>query len=308
MINLKSNNLKSKLDPNWVTGFVDAEGCFHMSIYSDNLGSKLKWRITPAFQIGLHVKDIDLLLQIKSYFNNVGKICRNKNNSINYQIRDINSIITILIPHFDKYPLLTQKQADYILFKEIIKLIKDHEHLTDEGMNKILNLKASLNNGVSDNILSHFPDIQKVQRVKVNLPKLINYNWLAGFFSGDGCFFINISKAKSCVIGSSVKLNISITQHLKDETLMLKIVETIGCGNVYRHSQEAVAFKVFAFKDICDVIIPLFKEYPVKGTKSLDFKDFCIIAEMVKQRLHLTSNGFLGIKKIKSGMNKNRLI
>jgi len=87
---------------------------------------------------------------------------------------------------------------------------------------------------------------------------------------------------------------------------MQKIVQSLGCGNVYKHSKEAVALKVFAFQDICNVVIPLFEKYPIKGTKFLDFKDFCSIAIMIQQKLHLTSDGFLEIKRIKLGMNKGR--
>jgi hypothetical protein len=297
--------MENKLNPNWVTGFIDAEGCFHISIYNINKsGNMLKWRVTPAFELGLHIKDLDLLLQIKSFFGNTGNIQFNTNNSVNYQIRDINSIKTILIPHFDKYPLITQKQSDYILFKEIVKLLENGEHLNPEGLNKILNFKASLNNGISDSVLAHFPVIQKVPRAEVKLPDLIDYNWLAGFFSGDGCFFVNISKTNNCIVGSSVKLSISITQHIRDERLMQKIVETLKCGCVYKHSKEAVALKVFAFDNIYNVIVPLFKKYPIKGVKYLDFEDFCLITSMVRSKIHLTFDGLDKIRAIKSGMNK----
>lgn len=39
----------------------------------------------------------------------------------------------VIIPHFDKYPLATQKLADYMLFKEIVSLMKIKEHLTLDG-------------------------------------------------------------------------------------------------------------------------------------------------------------------------------
>jgi hypothetical protein len=62
------------------------------------------------------------------------------------------------------------------LFKEIVRLINKSEHLNKDGIIKIINLKASLNKGLSDNLKINFPDIIKVKRPKVNITTNINYN------------------------------------------------------------------------------------------------------------------------------------
>jgi len=74
-----------------------------------------------------------LLLQIKSFFNEVGNIYIVKNNAITYQIRTVSEIIKIIIPHFEKYPLISKKRNDYIIFKKIIKLMDKNEHLCKDG-------------------------------------------------------------------------------------------------------------------------------------------------------------------------------
>ena len=55
--------------------------------------------------------------------------------------------IHIIIEHFDKYPLITQKQADFKLFKSVVNLINKGEHLTTEGSYKIISIKAGMNTG-----------------------------------------------------------------------------------------------------------------------------------------------------------------
>ena len=40
----------------------------------------------------------------------------------------------MIIDHFDKYPLITQKRADFILFKSIVEMLNRKEHLTEEGL------------------------------------------------------------------------------------------------------------------------------------------------------------------------------
>jgi hypothetical protein len=87
---------------------------------------------------------------------------------------------------------------------------------------------------------------------------------------------------------------------------MNKLVETLKFGNVYRHSEGAIVLKVSTLKDICNSIIPLFKQYPIKGIKSKDFEDFCLIASKVQKKIHLTSSGLEEIRKINLGMNKGR--
>jgi LAGLIDADG endonuclease len=50
--------------------------------------------------------------------------------------------LEVVINHFDKYPLITQKFADYQLFKQAFELIKRKEHLTLEGLKKLVAIKA----------------------------------------------------------------------------------------------------------------------------------------------------------------------
>lgn len=45
--------------------------------------------------------------------------------------------------------MLTQKRADFLLFKQVIDLMLRKEHLTRKGLLYIVSLKASLNLGLS---------------------------------------------------------------------------------------------------------------------------------------------------------------
>jgi hypothetical protein len=123
----------------------------------------------------LHIKDKDLLLNIKSFFNEKGSITYSNNVAI-FRIQKLKDIINIVIPHFNKYPLITQKQSDFLLFKDIVYLIFDKQHLNKEGLIKILSLKASLNRGLSKSLTTFFPNIIKVERYKINVTKDIDYN------------------------------------------------------------------------------------------------------------------------------------
>jgi hypothetical protein len=60
--------------------------------------------------------------------------------------------------------LISQKWSDYILFKQAIVLIKNKEHLTKQGLKKILSLRASINLGLSDELQLVFPDIVPIAK------------------------------------------------------------------------------------------------------------------------------------------------
>jgi NADH:ubiquinone oxidoreductase subunit 2 (subunit N) len=183
-----SKIVKPLLDPWYITGFTDAEGCFSISI-AISKKNKTGLQVNPTFSIHLHSKDISLLESIKDYFG-VGIVSlENNTKSASYKILSVTNLINIVIPHFDKYPLITQKQGDYLLWKEVIQILVNKEHLNQKGIEKILEIRSSLNLGLSPSLKNRFPNIIPVAR-----PKLINQNisnplWILGFSEGEGCFF-----------------------------------------------------------------------------------------------------------------------
>jgi hypothetical protein len=78
----------------------------------------------------------------------------------------------MIIDHFEKYPLLTQKWADFKLFKQVVELMSRKEHLTIEGLDKIVAIKASMNLGLSLLLKQSFSDIIPVERPTVEDQKI----------------------------------------------------------------------------------------------------------------------------------------
>jgi hypothetical protein len=78
---------------------------------------------------------------------------------VQFRVSSLKDLTDVIIPFFDKYPLVTQKRADYLLFKQIIELMNKGEHLTQEGLTKILSIKASINLGLSEVLKAAFPNI-----------------------------------------------------------------------------------------------------------------------------------------------------
>jgi hypothetical protein len=125
------------------------------------------------FSISLHKNDLDILLQIKSYFGGIGNIIKERDNSLVYRVYNLKEISSVIFPHFDHFPLITQKRADYLLFSQVVKLMENGTHLTNEGLEKVLALKASLNKGLTPVLSSAFPHVIPVTRASIldKIPK-----------------------------------------------------------------------------------------------------------------------------------------
>jgi len=72
--------------------------------------------------------------------------------------------------------------------------------------------------------------------------------------------------------GSLVQLVFQITQHSRDRVLMKSIVDYLGCGRI-RERGDYVDVIFSKFSDNLNIIIPMFREHPILGTKALDFED-----------------------------------
>src|SRR5690606_18370594 len=114
-------------------------------------------------------------------------------------------------------------------------------------------------------------------------------NWLAGFTDAEGCFFVTINKSDKSRLGESVGLKFLITQHRRDGEPMESLITILGCGRIEANSDGSVVnLVVTRFQDITDKIIPFFERYPLQGAKALEFSDFKRVANLMKNKAHLT--------------------
>jgi hypothetical protein len=139
-------------NPKYKTGWeVQASGApegakpppFGASAFSPPVGGE------EYFQISLHKKDLSLLKLIQNYFNGVGIIYIDGKDTIQFHVTSLVYLQNVIIPHFDKFPLITQKKADFELFKLAVDLMSRKEHLTVVGLQEIVSIKASMNLGLS---------------------------------------------------------------------------------------------------------------------------------------------------------------
>lgn len=100
-LKLSSTSSLSVMNQRFITGFTDGEGCFCLGLIP----------VRASFQINLHIKDRAILEKIKAVLG-VGYVSKMGNCALKYQVNSVKDL-AIIIEHFDKYPLITQKLADY---------------------------------------------------------------------------------------------------------------------------------------------------------------------------------------------------
>lgn len=161
--------------------------------------------------IEIHIRDIQLLHKIKNILG-VGKISikriKNKDGTIKelcrYNVRNKNHLKNIIIPIFNKYPILTNKYYDYLFFKE--NLLKDIKYYND------------------------LPNYSRPIKSLYTLENILNKNyfssWLIGFIEAEGSFNIytlknnsryasfEVSQTNGVVILEAIKNLFNINQNI----------------------------------------------------------------------------------------------
>ncbi len=130
----------TKFDPQWIVGFTDGEGCFHIGI-SKNDTYVVGYQVLLEFTITQHKKNEKLLNNIKNYFN-CGVVRFQNEDIMCYRVRNFKHILEIIIPFFEKHNLKTLKHVDFQRFRRVGLLIEKNDHLTKEGLEKIRNIKG----------------------------------------------------------------------------------------------------------------------------------------------------------------------
>jgi len=174
-------------------------------------------------------------------------------------------------------------------------MMKSREHLRIEGLQKIINIRATLNRGLTPTLKEAFPNSVAVPRP--NLPHFYSVQttdtqdmgritlcvenkstlalhppWVAGFTSGDGSFKVSIRRSKAYKVGNRVIIIFVLTQHIRDELLLKSLVNFFGSGKVYSY-KDHTEFICQSFKDNYEKILPFFRKYLIWGVKSRDFED-----------------------------------
>lgn len=291
------------LDPNWVTGLVDAEGSFIVFIkLNPNNSKNLVRQIELSFEVSFHIKDIELLYKLKSFFGEAGTIfIPLTRKDARLKITGLNEIVNFIIPHFKQYPLHGMKKIDYDLWSECAELLQSKQHLQEKGLNRILSIKSVLNNGLSDKLKALFPSVIAIDRPVLDVANIpLNPNYVSGFTEGDGCFTVNISSTTKQISAYYV-----IELHKREVPLLSSIQKFFGgVGSInIALSRNTARFSISKKSDLISKVLPHFDAHKLEGNKLKNYLIFREIVLLLGSKAHLTQKGFDKIKLLKEGLN-----
>jgi hypothetical protein len=123
-----------------------------------------------------------------------------------------------------------------------------------------------------------------------------DFGWFfTGFTEAEGCFNINIYKTKAGNLTAKLRFSIAVMEN--DLELLTLFKTYLNCGIISKpRSNGMVHFTVSKISDINTIIIPHFKNYPLRGTKFQDYNSWCLAAEIITSKSHLTSEGIKNYK------------
>jgi len=136
-----------KLSADWITGFVDGEGCFHVGI-SKHSEMSTGYQVLPEFTVVQHERDVQVLHALKKHFG-CGVVRQNHGDRMAYRVRKRDHLMKHIVPFFMKHPLKTKKRLDFIKFRKVLLKMSAGDHLTAEGLCEIREIAAQMNRGES---------------------------------------------------------------------------------------------------------------------------------------------------------------
>jgi len=137
----KPNPQLISLDNYWLSGFIDADGCWNISI------SKTQSKKNPAASVRLAVaaqNDSEWVINVSSVLN-LGRKRSQKNNINQCWVVQRRDQLDIMISYIERFPHKTKKSISFNKFCKVRRRILKKEHYGN-GYEKMKNLASQINN------------------------------------------------------------------------------------------------------------------------------------------------------------------
>lgn len=131
-----------ELSSDWVVGFVDGEGCFHVGI-NRHPDLATGYQVLPEFVVVQHELDVQILFALKRFFRG-GVVRQNHGDRWWLRIRNLKMLLEVC-RFFSSHPLKTRKNVEFHKFRRVIQFLDEGRHLQVEGLLSIVDIALSMN-------------------------------------------------------------------------------------------------------------------------------------------------------------------
>ena len=135
-----------ELDPRWVAGFVDGEGCFSVSVHRNaNARSTGGWQLHPVFHVYQHQRYRAVLEALASVFGCGRLRPKGPNSSVwTFAVDGLVDQEEHVVPFFESHPLVV-KADDFHAYSVIVRSMRRKEHLAAGGFERLLRIAYGMN-------------------------------------------------------------------------------------------------------------------------------------------------------------------
>jgi len=270
------SNSGTQLNPFHISGFTQSDGSFHISLYKDS-SLRHKIRVVPVFIITQDGVSKAVLQEIMQYFKGGHLNVDKRTNAYNLRINSLSLNLNTVLPHFASYPVMSAKYRSFFMFKRVVIMLKNKEHLTRQGLPRIIAIAYSMNtastrtperkqeilkslgfdNYDEGNLIS---SLEKEMQSGLNCDRLDPY-FISGVADGDSSFYVSL-KGNNRIVPA-----FTIIQHKESKDLLCAIQSYFKCGALYEIKPNYVRFVVEDISSLINIIIPHFERYPLHTIK-----------------------------------------
>ena len=130
----------------YISGYVDGEGCFTVSI-SPRAKLLVGWEVRPSFSVGQNGDRPEVLHALQAYFG-CGSIRPDRSDrTLKWETRRLEDLLGRVVPHFERYPLLSGKRLDFERFAVVCRLMDAGWHRSRQGLIESVELARAMNPG-----------------------------------------------------------------------------------------------------------------------------------------------------------------
>ena len=128
----------------YISGYTDGEGCFTVSI-SPRAKPLAGWEVRPSFSVSQNGDRAEVLHALQAYFG-CGSIRPDRSDkTLKWETRRLEDLLGRVIPHFERYPLLSGKRLDFERFAAVCRMQAAGAHRTTAGLIEIVELVRVMN-------------------------------------------------------------------------------------------------------------------------------------------------------------------
>ena len=302
-----------QLTNEWISGFVDGEGCFN--IQKINRKKKLsedkkytkknslcKYELfikennieTPSvieervlrhrFIVSMDKRSIGVLYGLKRKFK-CGTVHKAGGNMMAFQVSRTVHLENIIVPFFQKYPLLTKKGESFCSFVKSLKNYNEKNRISFNEKEKNIST------------IDHKGDKKQLSQPRYNFSD----NWFRGFIDAEGCFFVSLVK-------DYPRPQLIIGLESKEKQMLVQLQKFLKCGTLRKRKDGAEILQIVSSKDLERYIFPKLQTKSgavlLQTVKRISYQKFRKIVRLICEKKHQTIEGLEKIKKLKKSLSK----